>query len=127
MSLMSLVSGVITIDSVDYCVSDATVDHNTEVVNFPCMNEDIANKFAGQEDWSGSATLAYDSGGMDALRGESGSMEFIFVTSTGNTITLSGDIVVSSANSTFNKTDVPTMEITFMGDGDLDEQVDVSS
>lgn len=123
MALMSVVSGVLTLGGTAYCASDVTLDYNTEVLPFNCMDETTPQKFVGQEDWSGSATLAYDDGGMDALRGLAGTFSFAVTTSTGAVITLSGDCVIETANSTFNKTSVPTMEITYQGNGDLTEGI----
>lgn len=119
----SVSTGVLTVGGVAYCASDVSVDYSTESLSFLCMDADTPSKFLGQQEWSGSATLAYDDGGMDALRGLTGTFSFVVTTSTAKVITLSGDVVISSANSSFSKTEVPTMEITFEGSGDLTEGV----
>jgi hypothetical protein len=122
MANFGIVSGDLTIDGKTYCVSDLSVDYSTESLSFACMSSVTALKFPGQEEWSGSGTLAYeDDGTIDDLRGLAAELIFIVTTSTDRTITFTGDVVISSVNSSFSKNDVPTAEITFEGDGDLSE------
>jgi hypothetical protein len=123
MAQFSVSSGVLTIGAVVYCASDVSIDYSTESLSFLCMDANTPSKFVGQEEWSGSATLAYADTGMDALRGLSGTFSFVVTTSTAATITLTGNVVISSANSSFSKNDVPTMEISFEGNGDLTEAI----
>lgn len=127
MAQFSVSSGILELGVLDsevaYCVSDLNVTYSTESLGFLCMDANTPVKFPGAEEWSGSATLAYDDGGMNTLRGFSGHLVFTVVTSTGNSIELEGDVVISSSDSNFSKTSVPTMEISFDGSGDLGETV----
>lgn len=108
---------------VDYCTSDVTLDATTEALIFQCMSSATALSFAGTEKWSGSAVLAYDDAGMDQLWGASTHLEFIVTKSTTGTVTFEGDVIIGNASGTFSLGEVPTLNITFTGDGELTEVI----
>ena len=123
MAEFSIASATLTIAGTPYCASDVSISYTTESLSFLCMDSDTPTRLPGQESWNGSASLAYDDGGMDQLFGAVGTLSFAVTKSSGGTITLSGDVVISDATSVWNKTEVPTLAITFDGDGDLTEVV----
>ena len=123
MAEFSIASATLTLGGVAYCASDVSLSYTTESLSFLCMDSDTPTRLPGQEAWNGSASLAYDDAGMDALFGLAGTLSFVVTTSTAATITITGNIVISDATSVWNKTEVPTMAITFDGDGDLTEVI----
>jgi hypothetical protein len=123
----SILSGILSLgefsSEVQYCASDVSISYTAESLSFLCMDESTPTRFPGQESWNGSCTLAYDAQGMSQLWGLDGSLIFVVNKSSGGDITFTGLITISDVSAVFNKNEVPTVTVTFEGNGDLTEQV----
>lgn len=119
----SITTATMTIDDVAYCASDVNFSHSTEALTFQCMASVNPVTFPGLETWGGSCTLAYDVLGMDELWGLNGTISFVLTKSTGGTITLSGTIQITDVSATFSNSELPSVSVTFVGSGELQEAV----
>lgn len=108
---------------VEYCATEVSLSYDAEEIMIQCLNSDTPEKFSGTENWSGTANLGYSDAGMSELWGAEGTVEFAITTSTGAVVTLWGEIVITSVSSVFNKNEVPTVSITFVGSGQLSEDI----
>ena len=119
----SINTATMTIGSDTYCASDVSFTHSTEALTFQCMSSVNPVTFAGLETWGGTCTLAYDVLGMDQLWGLNGTLSFAVTKSTTGTITLSGTVQITDVSAAFNNSELPAVNITFVGSGALTESV----
>lgn len=123
----SITSATLTIGSNTYCATNLSLSYTAEPIEFLCMSATTPTVFDGVEKWSGSCTLAYDTAGMDDLWGARASLSFAVTKSTTGTITFAtavgSFIVITDVSANFAKTEVPQVNITFVGSGTLTETV----
>ena len=119
----AITTATFTLGGQAYCASEFDYTYDTEILSFQCLSETNPQTFPGQEQMSGTATIAYDSDGLDQLWGASGTLTIVITKSTTGTITLSGTVTVGSVNATFSKGDVPQASISWTADGAFTEVV----
>ena len=129
MALFSITSATFGIGTdgteTDYCASEFDYTYDTETLSFQCLSETVPQVFPGTEQMSGTATIAYSTLGIDELWGANANLEIVITKSTGGTITLEGNVVVSSVNATFSKGDVPQASLSWTANGAFTEVVSI--
>ena len=123
MAIFAIETATFTLGGVAYCASEFDYTYDTETLSFQCLGETVPQVFPGSEQMSGTATIAYDGDGMDQLWGLAGALSIVITKSSTGTITLAGNVVVSSVNATFSKGDVPQASISWTANGAFTEVV----
>jgi hypothetical protein len=121
MAEFSITSGVLMIGSEELCATDISLSYTAEELSVQCMNENTPTVFPGQESWNGTANVAYPADGLAWAFGGAALFEFTITKSTGGTIVLFGEVVISDVSSAWNKSEIPQATLTFEGNGDLTE------
>ena len=115
---------------VEYQCIDFTVNSTTEGLQVSPMDTAAMGAFPGEDAWSGTFTVLYDdttgspSPNVALWAGAVGTVSCAMTDQTHTTpvvVTFSGAIVITDTSVTFNKTSVPVLECTFLGNGALTE------
>lgn len=117
--------------AVEYQVNNLSFDHNTEAKLASPMDLTSKVAFSGMENWSGTFSVLYDdtsgspSPNSALFAPQTGELTFAITDQTHTTpivVTLSGDIVITGTSTPFDMgPEVTSMEVTFLGNGILDE------
>ena len=116
--------------AVEYQAIDVNINYQTEAPTVAPMDTTSKGAFPGISSWSGSfSILADDTTGSPSpntaiFPPKKGTLSFAMTDQTHTTpvvVTLSGAIVITGCSFTYNMTDVPVLEVTFLGSGALTE------
>ena len=120
----SIATAVLTLASQVLCVSEVTQTTSAAGFQYTCMGNAVQSALvSGTYQWGISATVAYGNAGeIDGLRGVAGTYSLVITTSNGQTITQTGNMVVTSVDAgPFSFDELPTATITLLGNGLLSE------
>ena len=117
----SVAAAVLTLGETTYCASDVTINTDAVGQHYTCMSSPVQSAIiSGTKGWGGSATLAYDdTGDIDDLRDLAGAFSLVITTSNGQTVTITGNIVITGVDATFAHGELPSASVTFRGNGAL--------
>lgn len=111
-----------------YDAIDVSINYAREGLQTSPMNASVMGAFEGEGSWNGTFSVLYDdtTGSPSANLALYAPSKFTLIWemtdqthTTPVVVTETGEIVITDSTVNFNRTEVPTIELTFLGDGPI--------